>query len=94
MRLFDEDEVGLNEKPEDTYDRSKRSHQNEIRSTGNEGKGLSSQLCHYQELQTCEREGSSLPVGSWEGVKSIVLLVSTHVLKWLYSIAEQLFCWV
>ena len=29
------------------------------------------QLCHYWELQTQKRAGSSLPGGSWEGVKSI-----------------------
>ena len=37
--------------------------QNETRSTGSVGKGFDSQLCHYSELRTQERTGSSLPGG-------------------------------
>ena len=36
-----------------------------------EAKELIPQLCHYQELHTQELSGSSLPGGSWKGVKSI-----------------------
>ena len=45
---------------------SKRLHRNETRSTRSAGKGLVSQLCHYQELQTWERAGSSLPARGWD----------------------------
>ena len=52
-------------------DTSKRLHRNETRSTGSVGKGLDSHLCDYRELQICEQSMSSLPGGSWEGVKTI-----------------------
>ena len=51
MRMIDEDEVGLKEKPEGT---SKRLHRNETRSTGSMGKGLDSQRFKYWELHTRE----------------------------------------
>ena len=43
-----------------TLDTSKRLHRNETKSTGSVGKGLDSQLCHYQEL-TRECEHSKIP---------------------------------
>ena len=49
MRMIDEDEVGLKEKPLDT---SKRLQQNKTRSIVSAGKGLDYQLCDYWELWT------------------------------------------
>ena len=42
------------------------------------GKGIDSQLCHCRELRTREGAGSSLPGGSWEGVKSIPRRTTYH----------------
>ena len=55
MRMIDEEEVGLKEKPEVTL-YIKTLHQNKTRSTG---KGLDSQLCHYWDCGLGESAGSS-----------------------------------
>ena len=69
MRMIDEDEIGLKEKPEDIR-YIKILHQNEIRSTVSVGKRLHSKLCHNRVLQTRKWAGSSLPGGAWKRVKS------------------------
>ena len=77
MMMIDEDGVGL-EKIQKSLDTSKGLHRNKTRSTGSVGKRLDSKLCLYRELQTWERAGSLLPVGSWEGVKSIHRVTTYH----------------
>ena len=59
MRMIDEDEVGLKEKPE--YKIHQTEYRNKTRSTGSVGKGLGSQLCHDWELHTRKQAGLFLP---------------------------------
>ena len=52
MRMIDEDEVGLKEKPEE-LDTSKILHRNKTRcSTDSVDEGLDSDLCHYRTADT------------------------------------------
>ena len=69
----------IHQKIHKTLDTSKRLHRRKTRSTGGAGKGIGSELCHYWELQTRKRAGSSFAGGSWEGVKSIPRGTAYHV---------------
>ena len=70
----------------------KRLHQNKTRNSGSAGKGLDSQLCHYWELQTRKWAKSSLPGGSWEGVKSIPRL-SSHTSGLVCTRSQSKYSW-
>ena len=70
LNWVDEDEVGLKEKPEEIrYIKIRPEAPERI-----------SNFCHYWELQTLKwAVGSSLPGGSWEGVKSIPRHTTYHM---------------
>ena len=85
MRMIDEDEVGLKEKPEE-LDTSQILHRNKTRcSTDSVGKGLDSYICHYRNCKLGNGQGHYSLDGPGRGeIHTQVHRLSQNY--WLYGV--------